>query len=644
LAFDRDGTLKKAEKLVRQGRLDLAIVEYVRVVEDNPGDWSTANTLGELYAKAGQAAQAIEQYARIGRHFAEDGFYPKAAALYKKILKLKPNDEAAQIELADISAKQGLLADAKSYLNTIAARRKARGDSRGAAEMVVRLGAIDPSDFEARLAAARMLEQMGDDEQASRRFKELHDDLLEKGRTAEAVEMLKEFVRLNPLESGARATLAKTALASGDIAGAREFLDEHSAGDDPSLLAALIEIELRTGELEAARALCTRLLAVDAGRRPALLDTAWAYVDASPETAFICVDAVVDSAVGAAAFEEAAGALQQFVTRAPGQIPALLKLVEVCVDGGLEAAMYDAQERLTDAYLASNQAAEARVIAEDLVAREPWEAAHIDRFRRALVMLRVSDPDTLIAERLSGQAPFMAHDPFFDPPAPDAIPGLDEPEAAPAPAAGAQAEAAAGEAAARDDESLEVPDDPDAMAEPEAPPAARHTAAPASDEIDLTGALGGLDQAAAAPKKDLDQVFSEIRQEAAGDDQDFSAQHMTLARTYLEIGMLDEALASLQTAVRSPRHRFEAAAALGRLHAKRAEPEAAIEWLERAAEAPAPSAGDGHALLYDLGVLLDEAGETSRALAVFLELQADAGDYRDVPSRIDRLARVQTGG
>ena len=50
------------------------------------------------------------------------------------------------------------------------------------------------------------------------------------------------------------------------------------------------------------------------------------------------------------------------------------------------------------------------MIAEDLVAREPWERAHIERFRRALVMLERADPDTLIAERLSGQAPFMATD------------------------------------------------------------------------------------------------------------------------------------------------------------------------------------------------------------------------------------------
>jgi hypothetical protein len=49
-------------------------------------------------------------------------------------------------------------------------------------------------------------------------------------------------------------------------------------------------------------------------------------------------------------------------------------------------------------------------------------------------------------------------------------------------------------------------------------------------------------------------------------------------------------------------------------------------------------------LLYDLGVTLEEAGESARALAVFLELQADAGDYRDVGPRVDRLSRVQTGG
>lgn len=647
MAVDRDATLKKAEKLLRQGRLEPAIAEYVRVVEEFPRDWSTANTLGELYARAGQPQQAVGQYTRIAQHFVDEGFYPKAAALYKKILKLQPEDETTQIQLADISARQGLLADAKSHLNAIAARRRAKGDRRGAAEIVVRLGTIDPADFDARLAAARTLEEMGEEEEAGKRFKTLHDDLHEKGRTAEAIDALKEFVRINPLEREARSRLAKAALDQGDVAGAREFLDEDSAGDDPTLLLPLAEIELRSGELGRARGLLTRLLVADPSRRGVVAELGWSFVGSSPETTFTCVDAAVDGAIAGSEFQEAATTLQDFVARVPGQIPALLKLVEVCVDGGLEQTMYDAQEQLTDAYLAAGQAAEARVIAEDLVAREPWEPAHIDRFRRALVMLRVSDPDTLIAERLSGQAPFMAHDPFFDGPSP-----------AP-PAANAQGASAPEPSPIADPAPPESSESRDPVEVAAAAATPTRSTPRASDEIDLTDELGALDAAAEEDDEQsgkptgkvsepagealLNQAFAKIRTDA-GTDADFSSQHMTLARTYLEIGMLDEAIVSLQTAVRSPRQRFEAAAALGRVYDRRGDPALAIEWLERAAEIPAPSPDEGRALLYDLGVLLDGVGETSRALAVFLELQADAGDYRDVPARIDRLARVQTGG
>ena len=108
--------------------------------------------------------------------------------------------------------------------------------------------------------------------------------------------------------------------------------------------------------------------------------------------------------------------------------------------------------------------------------------------------------------------------------------------------------------------------------------------------------------------------------------------------------MSEEAIGALETAARSPRHRFEAGAMLARLYRNRQDWPHAIEWFERAAEAPAPGADAGRALLYDLGSTLELSGDTSRALAVFLELRADAGEYRDVAARVDRLGRVQTGG
>jgi tetratricopeptide (TPR) repeat protein len=130
----------------------------VRVVEDQPRDWNTANTLGDLYVRANPGGQRRPRmYGRIADHFFKEGFYSKAAALYKKILKIIPDHEPSQLNVADISAKQGLLADAKAYLAAVGAKRRARGDRRGADDIVIKQGEIDPADVDARTTAARLL-------------------------------------------------------------------------------------------------------------------------------------------------------------------------------------------------------------------------------------------------------------------------------------------------------------------------------------------------------------------------------------------------------------------------------------------------------------------------------------------------------
>jgi tetratricopeptide (TPR) repeat protein len=644
LALDREDTLKKAEKLLRQGRLDAAIAEYVRVVEDQPRDWNTANTLGDLYVRAKQADKAVAQYARIAEHFFHDGFYPKAAALYKKILKISPNHEQSQLQLADLSAKQGLLADAKSYYQIVAARRRAARASRGVNEIVVLLGSIDPADIDARTAAARVLAENGDEKGASVRFRELYADLSEKERHADALKALREAVRLNPGDIDGRAILARTALAAGDIPGARGYLDRETAGEDPSLLMALVDIGLRAGDLDQVRELLAKLLALKGELRHDIVEVGWKLLSqGSPDGAFVYIDAAVNATVAAREFDDAASILQEFVTRQSAHVPALLKLVEVCVDGGLEAAMCEAQAQLADAYLAAGQGAEARAISEDLVAREPWEGAHIDRFRLALIMLRVPEPDVVIAERLSGQIPFVATDHFSSSSPVEIPPVQPEPAAEPEKTPPALTKARQAEPAQRPAARQPAA----AVPEPPAPPPKRRGLV----EIDLTNVLGELEdstpKAAPAPARpaDLDEVFKGFRTEAARNEgADQSAQHMKLARTYLEMGMLEEATASLTTAARSPRHRFEAASLLGRLYKEHGDNTQAIQWFERAAEAPAPGTDEARALLYDLGVALEDAGENTRALALFLELQAEAGEYRDVSERADRLARVQTGG
>jgi len=332
-------------------------------------------------------------------------------------------------------------------------------------------------------------------------------------------------------------------------------------------------------------------------------------------------------------------------------------MVEVCVDGGLESSMQQAQAQLADAYLQDGRALEARIISEDLVAREPWNTENIDRFRRALTMLGESDPDSIIADRLSGDSPFLASDAldlnegvFFEdapaaqpkpaaapsaaapPPAPPAAPAPSAPaKAKPAPAPAPPASALQQPIVLDDEELIELSIDEDVLAPISGPP---EPAAPRPKPADK----------AKADEK-LDDVFAQMRQDAtAGSEDEVAAEQYGLALTYRELGMLDDAIQALEVAASSPRQRFEAAAQLAEVHLERHEVDKAISWYERAAESPAPNATAGRDLLYTFAETLEKAGQHARALAVFVELEAEAGGYRDVAYRILRLSKLQAKG
>ena len=143
---------------------------------------------------------------------------------------------------------------------------------------------------------------------------------------------------------------------------------------------------------------------------------------------------------------------------------------------------------------------------------------------------------------------------------------------------------------------------------------------------------------------DLDEVFRDLRDEVSRQSAVSEAeQHYKLALTYRDMAMVDDAIRELELAARAPRLRFEAGSLLGRLLRGRNAVAQAVEWYERAAEAPAPTPEAGRELLFELGQALEAAGEPARALAVYIELREDAGEYRDLSARIERLTKEQAG-
>ena len=112
--INREESLKHAERLLRMGRLDGAIAEYARLVEEAPGDWNAINALGDLYMRGGDGVRAAAQFIRVADHLFAEGFLARAAAVYKKALKLQDSDAHTLLRLGDVAARQGLLVDAKA--------------------------------------------------------------------------------------------------------------------------------------------------------------------------------------------------------------------------------------------------------------------------------------------------------------------------------------------------------------------------------------------------------------------------------------------------------------------------------------------------------------------------------------------------
>jgi TPR repeat protein len=148
--------------------------------------------------------------------------------------------------------------------------------------------------------------------------------------------------------------------------------------------------------------------------------------------------------------------------------------------------------------------------------------------------------------------------------------------------------------------------------------------------------------AADEPAPDIEDVFAQMRAKTARDQQASAAlQQYEEALQFIEQGLDKEAIAALRAAARVPMLRFRAGGRLGRLLIDRGDLNDGVEWLERAAEAPAPSPEEGYDLLYELAQALEAQGEVARALAILIELEAEAAGYRDVSTRIMYLSRVQ---
>ncbi len=174
--------IDRAQKYIQKGYIDRAISEYQKAASLDPNDTAVRLRLGELYIKAGMKEEAIKEYTDAARMNTQKGFYLKAIAIYKQVLKIDNTILDIHYKLADLYTKQRLIADAISEYSFIVGTYEKKGRDEDVLELVKKMAEVAPDNVGVRLKLAELYLKRGFESDAFTEYSWIFNRLLEEGK------------------------------------------------------------------------------------------------------------------------------------------------------------------------------------------------------------------------------------------------------------------------------------------------------------------------------------------------------------------------------------------------------------------------------------------------------------------------------
>ena len=358
MAVHREQSLQSAEKLLSRGKLDQALKEYLRVLEDHPKDIPTLNKVGDLYVRMNRPGESIPYFERIADFYSKDGFFLKAIAIYKKINKIDPARLEVYDRLADLYHKQGLVQDARSQYQVLADHYQKNNRIGDAIGVYKKMAGIDPSDLRIQVRLADLYRAANQKDQAVMQYGLIGSMLLKRGAHDEAAQVFQKALELSPDDVETQRNLIRSLLAQKNGTAAMAVL--RAAPRTGESLGLMAEAQLEMGERAEAVRTAEQALALDAdAETPRLFLCRLGIQEHALDKALDAMAPLILTAVTRREFARATEYIEPILAADPAHAGSLQKMAQVLEAEGNRAALAKVHVQLGQA-LEARSPAEAR--------------------------------------------------------------------------------------------------------------------------------------------------------------------------------------------------------------------------------------------------------------------------------------------
>lgn len=390
MAFDKEKTMRAAEKCLSQGKMSAAIKEYSYIVENDPSDYTVLNLLGDLYVRQDEKEDAISCFMRVAEHYRAEGFALKAIAMFKKIDRLNPGTLEIAAKLAPLYQMQGLMVDARANYLIVADAYQRGGQAQKALDVLRKIADLDPQNTEIRLKLAEGYQRENCVGEAVEAYVEAGSRLLDKSQFERAIDAFSAALKLQSHNCTALSGMASTYMAMGVPDDAAELLERAVADqpDDPELLSMLSHAYIDIGNAQAAERATADLITVEPTSYRRFLDVARLYLSQSDlDETMRVVNGVVEELFTNSEDEELAKILNEVLARNPEHIEALKIMARVHTWRRDNEKLCKTLERLVDSSQLAGLVDEERDALTQLARIFPGEERYTDRLQELGVTL-----------------------------------------------------------------------------------------------------------------------------------------------------------------------------------------------------------------------------------------------------------------